>query len=218
VWWGPVVDGTELPLLPLEALRTGRGANVPLMIGWNRDEGVSHTFHFDAVSDTERDGFVRDSFGDAAVRPVAERYARPRAKDALTDIVTDGAFACEARRAARALVVRGVPVYEYEFTHAMENPTMHPLGATHSVEMWFVFGNEEAGIGLAKSDRPLSQTVMDAWGDFAREGDPSTSAMRWPRYTLAEDELTVIDMAMSTASYVKSVECYFWDRFQRPMQ
>ncbi len=107
--WAPVVDGVELPDVPLEAIRAGKGANVPLIIGWNRDEGILHTVHFETITADERDSFVRDSFGDAAVAPVSTRYARPTPKDALTDIVTDGAFACESRRVARALESRGTP-------------------------------------------------------------------------------------------------------------
>ena len=218
VWWAPVVDGTELPAVPLEALRSGRGANVPLLIGWNRDEGVAHTARFDAVTPAERDGFVRDSFGDAAVGPAAERYTRASVKAALTDIVTDGAFACESRRVARVLVSQGVPVFLYEFTHALESSKLHALGATHSVELWFVFGTEEAGIGLADDERPLSHTIMDAWGRFARTGDPAAAALRWPRYTVTGDELAVLDTAPSTAAHVKSGDCDFWDRFERPLR
>jgi para-nitrobenzyl esterase len=199
-------------------LRAGRGANVPLIIGWNRDEGVAHTVHFGAVTPADRDGFVRDSFGEAAVGPVAESYARPNAKDSLTDIVTDGAFACEARRVARVLASRGVPVFLYEFTHALESPKVHDLGATHSIELWFVFGTEEAGIGLAEDEQPLSHTIMDAWGRFARSGDPAGPGLPWPRYTLAADELAVLDSRPSTAARVKAGECDFWDRFERPLR
>jgi len=216
--WGPVVDRTELPAVPLDALRAGRGANVPLLIGWNRDEGASATASSETVSTEERDGFVRDSFGDAAVGPAAERYARASVKDALTDIVTDGVFACEARRAARALASHGVPVYLYEFTHALESSKLHALGATHSVELWFVFGTEEAGIGLAEDEQPLSHTIMDAWGRFARTGDPADTALRWPRYAAAGDELAVLDTTPSTAAHVKRAECDFWDRFERPLR
>ena len=218
VWWAPVVDGTELPALPLEALRAGRGANVPLLIGWNRDEGVSHTVRFDAVTPAERDGFVRDSFGEAAVGPVAERYARASVKDALTDIVTDGAFACESRRVARVLAAQGVPVFLYEFTHPLESPKLHALGATHSVEIWFVFGTEDGGIRLADDEQPLSHTLMGAWGRFARTGDPAGPSLRWPRYTVAGDELAVLDTAPSTAAHVKNADCDFWDRFERPLR
>jgi para-nitrobenzyl esterase len=211
------VDGTELPELPIRALRAGRSAPVPLLIGWNRDEGVIHTAGFEAVSVAERDGFVRAAFGDAAVDPVAARYAGVNGKDALTAIVTDGAFVCEARRAARALAARAVPVFLYEFRHTLESPRFHGLGATHQVEMWFVFGNEEAGIGLAPSEWPLSRAVMDAWGRFARTGDPAGPDLAWPRYTLAGDQLAVLDTLPSVAAGVKRNECDFWDRFERPV-
>jgi hypothetical protein len=35
IWWGPVADGSELPSLPLTALRRGAFAKVPL---------IDHTF------------------------------------------------------------------------------------------------------------------------------------------------------------------------------
>jgi para-nitrobenzyl esterase len=217
IWWGPVVDGTELPVLPIQALRAGQGADVPLLIGWNRDEGVSHTADFEVVSAADRDGFVRDAFGEKAVVPVAARYAFASAKESLTSLVTDGAFACEARRAARALTSRGVPVYLYEFTRALDDPALHPLGPTHSIELWFLFGNEEAGIGLSPRELPLSHAIMDAWGRFARAGDPAGPSLRWPRYTTAGDEIAVLDLEPSVASHVKNEACDFWDRFERPI-
>jgi para-nitrobenzyl esterase len=167
------------------------------------------------VSAGERDGFVRDAFGELAVGPAADRYARASAKDALTDIITDGAFACESRRAARALAAEGVPVFLYEFTHALEDAKVHALGATHSVELWFVFGTEDGGVGLSESERPLSYVVQDAWGRFARTGDPAGPALAWPKYTAAGDELAVLDAAPKVARHVKSAECDFWDRFER---
>jgi para-nitrobenzyl esterase len=179
---------------------------------------VLHTAGFTAVSFAERDGFVRAAFGDAAVAPVAARYSRVSGKESLTEIMTDGAFACESRRAARALAARAVPVYLYEFTRTLESPRFHGLGATHQVELWFVFGNEEAGIGLAPSELPLSGAIMDAWGRFARTGDPAGPALPWPRYTVAGDQLAVLDALPSVVAGVKRMECDFWDRFERPIR
>jgi para-nitrobenzyl esterase len=218
VWWGPVVDGIDLPMVPLRAMRAGAAAHVPLIVGWNRDEGALHTISFPNPTREELDGFVRDAFGAAAVGPTAARYARVSLKASFNSVITDGGFVCESRRAARAQAARGAPVYVYELTHALESPRFHPLGATHQVDLWFVFGNEEAGIALAPSEIPLSHTVMDAWGRFARTGDPGGPGLSWPRYTAERDELLVLDSAPAIASGSKREVCAFWDRFERPIQ
>ena len=158
---------------------------------------------------------MRDAFGAEAVGPVTARYARATPKESLSDIITDGAFACAARRAARAVASFKVPVYLYEFTRALDHPTFHKYGPTHSVELWFLFGNEEAGVALSPRELPLSFEIMDAWGRFARAGDPSGPHLRWPRYSADADELAVLDMESSVVSHVKQDECHFWDRFER---
>ena len=211
VWWGPVVDGRVLPSLPMTALRNGEFAKVPLIIGWNRDEGLIHTLGFSAVSQGEVDEFVRGVFGENAVAPVSARYARADPKAALTDIITDGIFACGARRAARAVSQQGVPVFLYEFTHTLDAPRAHPLGATHSLELFFVFGNADLGIELSPAEAPLSALMMNAWGLHAATGSPSSGQTRWPAYTRERDEHLVLDLKPTVAAHLKQNECDFWE-------
>jgi para-nitrobenzyl esterase len=211
VWWGPVVDGVELPEIPLAAMRAGETARVPLLIGAARDEGVLHTFDFEEISAAEVDDFVAASFGEDATGAVAARYARATGKEALAAIIGDGIFVCQARRVARVLAEQGVPVFLYHWTRALADPRAHPLGATHGVDLFFVWGNPAGGIQLADEEQELAQLVMDAWGAFARDGDPSTEALRWPRYRRDRDEHAVLDLPASIGTDLGRDRCDFWD-------
>jgi para-nitrobenzyl esterase len=214
VWWGPVVDGTVLPLVPLEALRRRQYAHVPLLLGWNRDEGTMHTLGATAVAREEQDSFVRDAFGPEAVGPVAARYHAADSKAAFDAMMVDGAFACEARRVAHVLAAQDQPVFLYEFTHALDSP-LHGLGATHSAELPLVFGTAEGVFRVSPREEWLSRLMMDAWGRFARTGDPSGQDLPWPRYTAENDTLAVLDLQPTVARGVKAEACDFWDTFER---
>ncbi|MEO8554451.1 MAG: carboxylesterase family protein, partial [Kofleriaceae bacterium] len=205
-WYGPVVDGVELTAQPLEMLRA-KPSTVPLLVGWNRDEGVLHVIRFDTVTLDQVATFVREAFGERAVAALAA-YARETPKDQLNHVITDAGFACAARRIAR--VMKG-PVYQYEFTHPLDDERAHHLGATHSVELWFVFGTEDGGVGLSAAERPLSDKIQDAWGRFARAGDPAGPGLAWPRYTATTDELAVLDYTPSVEAHVKQDLCDRWD-------
>lgn len=205
-WYGPVVDGVELTAQPLEMLRA-RPSSVPLIVGWNRDEGTLHVVRIPDVTAEQVATFVREAFGERALAILAD-YAAPTPKDQLDGIIRDGAFACAARRLARTM--KG-PVYQYEFMHPLDDPRPHDLGATHSVELWFVFGTEDGGIGLSAAERPLSDRVQDLWGTFARTADPGHD---WPRYA-GTDKLQLIDMTPGIADHVKHDICDRWDSLVR---
>src|SRR5437879_1514286 len=114
---------------------------------------------YDKVTPDELDWFVRDSLGDAAARALPARYSRPTPKAALTDVVTDGIFVCNARRVAHTLAAAATPVFLYTFVHPLDDPRVHGLGATHSVDLFFVFGNVSLGYGISRAEQPLSDTM-----------------------------------------------------------
>jgi len=209
--WGPVVDGVELPARPLAAMRAGTALAVPLLIGANRDEGTLHVRGFDEVTTADLVDFVGTSFGTGAVEPVLARYQRADPKASLDAIINDGVFGCQARRVARTLAARGVPVFLYQFTHPLADPRVHELGATHSIDLFFVFGNVSLGFGITDDERPLSWTMMDAWGAFARTGDPTTPALAWPRYDLARDQHAILDVTPGLGEGLAAATCDFWD-------
>jgi len=209
VWWGPIADGVELPRMPLAAIRAGDFARVPLIIGTARDEGTLHTLAYKEVSADELAWFVRDVFGEAAVAPVAARYARPTPKAALTDIVTDGIFRCNTRRVARTAAAHGVPVYLYEWTHALDGPPhVNALGPTHGVDLFFLWGTTSLGVGPSAAEQPLVDLVQDLWGNFLHTGNPGHG---WPRYTASGDAHYTLDLPPSMGAHLDADACDFWD-------
>ena len=116
-----------------------------------------HTIRLDEVKPEEISGFIKDHFGEVAARQMPARYRGATSKDELNDVVTDGVYACGTRRVANILASRGVPVFVYELTHALDAEGPHALGATHSVDLFFVFGNEDR---VEFSEREL---IRDEW-------------------------------------------------------
>jgi para-nitrobenzyl esterase len=186
---------------------------VPLVIGTARDEGALHVALYDQVSSDELAWFVRTTFGDAAVAPVLGRY--PLApKAALSKVVTDGIFRCNSRRAARLVAARGVPVYLYEWAHALNGPPkVHALGPTHGIDENFLFDATTDGIGPDPTERPLVELVEDTWGQFMATGDPGHG---WPRYTAEGDAHFVLDLAPHEDRGLDRASCDFWDTLGRP--
>ena len=213
VWWGPIVDGAELPRMPLAAIRAGDFARVPLILGSARDEGTLHTIAYKDVSADELAWFVRGVFGEPAALPILARYARPAPRAALTDIVTDGIFRCNARRVARTAAAYGVPVYLYEWTHALEGPPrVNALGPTHGVDLFFLWGTTSRGIGPSAAEEPLVDLVQDLWAGFLHTGAPGRG---WPRYTAGSDAHLVLDLPPSTGAHLDADACDFWDSVSR---
>lgn len=216
VWWGPIVDGVELPKVPLGLIRSGDWARVPLMTGFAENEGTLHTMSYEAVTPAELVWFARDVFGEPAGLRVPQQYARDTPKTSLTDVVSDGIFACNTRRVARALAAQQVPVWVYELTRGLDNPVAHKLGATHSVDLFFLFGNESLGVGLSDAEQPLSSTMMQAWGRFARSGNPGSAELAWPGYTVENDALLQLNDVPRVVSKRRRAECDFWDTLSPP--
>ena len=204
VWWGPIVDGRELPKLPLAAIRAGEAARVPLMMGIAKDEGALHVAFLEDVKPDELAWFVGDVFGERAIAPVVARYHRDTPKQSLSAVVSDGIFRCNARRVARAELAHSVPVYLYEFAHALDGPPqVHALGPTHGIDLFFLFGITAEGVGPGAREQPLVQLVQESWGKFAH-GDAPWPPSEGSRYQ-------ILDVEPALATHLGGDVCDFWD-------
>jgi para-nitrobenzyl esterase len=190
----PAVDGKILPLSPLDAVRQGFAAQIPLLIGTNLEEwklfGVMDPdgSRLDDAMMAERLKFFLASAHEPDIVK-AYHNARTRRGDGtsrfelLSAILSDFMFRMPALRMAESQQLHGTPVYSYLFTWT--SPALGgALGACHALDLGFVFGTYDdvfCGKG-AEADR-LSRNMQDGWIAFARTGDPSCEGLgTWPRY------------------------------------
>ncbi len=189
----PVVDGVVLPAPPLEAVRAGGAAGVPLLIGTNRDELTL----YDVIDEIDPAPALRKRW--RRLRAVAGlaaalgprhlrrlRRAYRQAGDGLRDFVTDAAFRIPAIRLAEAQA-RHAPVFMYRFD--WPSPAYGGrLGACHALEVPFVWNTLDKSPAqvLARDEpttRALATTMQDAWIAFARTGNPQAGPLpAWPCY------------------------------------
>jgi para-nitrobenzyl esterase len=195
----PVLDGTTVTAHPNKALADGTAADVPVLIGRNRDEATLFLGADPALSNPElldEEGLHERLavFGDRADTLLnGYRKAQPGATplDLLIAIQTDSFMGTGTIRfAERKIQGATTPVFMYLFCWAAG-----PLRASHGFEIPFVFDNARPPVMKASESRAeLAGRMSEAWIAFAREGDPNHPGLpKWPSYSLDERATMIFD-------------------------
>jgi para-nitrobenzyl esterase len=198
----PVIDSSTLPVLPLQAIRSGSAAGIPLIIGTNLDE-----WRFFAAMDA-RMLEVKESDIPRRLQPyfpaeyapgLLDAYRTARMKrgqgvspmELVSAILSDAMFRMRALNVVEAQERLGSAVYNYLFTWKTE-AMKGLLGACHLAEVGLIFGTHAAGFcGSGPDADAFSRSLQDAWAAFARTGDPSSPGVgTWPRY--GKERVTMI--------------------------
>lgn len=212
--WGPTVDGNFLAKQPREVFAAGKEIAVPLIVGSNADEGTLFYKLGAALKDeTETRAALGVFFTPTQIDSILKRYplagfASPT--DAAIKVVSD-VFTCDARRVARQHSAAGNATYEYHFTRAFQ--WIYPgLGAFHSAELPFVWGNPFAFIPIKPEEEPLSKAIQGYWTRFAKSADPNgTGAIQWPAYKADTDSHLKLDLQIAAGTGLRKDACDFWD-------
>jgi para-nitrobenzyl esterase len=204
--FAPVVDGHYLPSHPFDPIAPGISANIPLIVGTNKDESIfqlehrpleeaTKIFNLDEAGLRER---VRTALGAKADKTdhVIDVYRRGRPKASPTDLyiaITTGmgTWANSITLAERKVEQKGAPVYMYRFSYESEVPVAptinYPMKSPHAMEMAFKFNHPEnsRNTGNRPERFQAARNMSEAWATFAKTGDPSFDGIpRWPAYTM----------------------------------
>ena len=228
---GPVVGGALLPQDPVPVFREppdkGGPAGKPVLLGVNRDEftmfvALRYLRVGQEITAGEYPDELSDTFGRDSAAAVAEHYPPARFDGSVSlayaAAATDDIFACLADRMARGLA-GGAPVYGYEFDdpHApapeLYDQVPFPIGATHSLEMRYLFDIGGAP-PLDSAQRRLSDQMIEYWTGFVVTGAPiAVDEPDWSAIGTGPDRRWMslrTDGSRMITDYAAEHQCDFW--------
>ena len=194
--FAPNIDGYFLPEDVYAIYAAGKQRNVPLLAGWNADEGSYKTI-FGNEQPTLQNYAARlhALFGEkadavfklypAATDEQAKRSAQDLAGDQFLGYATWKWIEMQS-------ATGGAPVFRYHFEDA---PPVSPTdkdpaaaawrGAYHSSEIEFVFEDlASKHLPWRPQDHRLSEEISSYWTNFAKTGSPNGNGLPyWPAYT-----------------------------------
>lgn len=213
--FNPVIDGSFFPSGPFAPGAPAVSADVPMMIGSNKDEQTLFLGHLPWVTGATF-GNLSEALSPFLGTRTAEIVAVYRAAQPLKPadeiallIVSDlGVRSQSLAMAERKIALKAAETYVYFF--AWKTPALGGrLRSCHTLEIPFVFNTLDTDrlAGDDPSRLALGERMARAWIAFAREGKPG-----WPAYTLSERPTMVFDTVSRVENDPYSAERRVWEK------
>ena len=228
---GPLVDGYFMPRTKLAALEGHTVNDVPIIASSNREDLDASNALVKAKTAAEYGEIARRMFGadapaflalypvtnDADVRMTALKAAREMGLGANNRVCAQLQAKYNRSPAYVDLFTRVQP-----YAAGVKIADLDPAtaGAYHTADVPYWFGTMDKYNWLHHTrdwgpvDRRLSEAMMDSLIAFARTGDPSTAAVKWPVWK-PSDEL-MMDFGDSARTEPMNVRGLDWLAAHRP--
>lgn len=218
----PIVDGYVIPDDQHKLYQAGKYNDVPVLIGYNSDEGASFSRERNPEEYIAGVKARYGQFADALLKayPVGEKNVPKTARD----LARDAAFGWQTWSWARLQSQTGKSrVYYYYFDQHPDYPEDSPLygyGSPHGQDVAYVFMHLDANNPqTSKTDLEISEAMATYWTNFAKYGHPNGNGVpEWPAFSDASPNVMYFGQKPSigpvpSAESLKVLDGYFeWRR------
>jgi para-nitrobenzyl esterase len=188
--FAPVVDGKALPHQPWDPKAPDISADVPLMIGINKDEmtlfmaGAPWFGRLDEAGLKGMASLIYKDRADAVLAALKADFPNDSPTYLATHLTTYGRMFAGSVQIAERKAAQG-RAKAYFYLLEWETP-VGPFKSPHTLEIPLVFDNVETSrplLGPGPAPQVMAKQMSAAWLAFARTGDPNTPVLpKWPAY------------------------------------
>jgi para-nitrobenzyl esterase len=190
----PVRDGYVTPKDPQKEMAAGNFSQVPILIGYNTDEGSMFVSPECTIDDFKSTTLY--SLGPEASKAWWSRYPPDQGHTALErgrEILAYSIITAGMKRAAD-LHSRYAKVYLYNYDYRTKESEKSGLGAYHTSELALVFGHPELMGYATPYELRLGDDMRGRWVNFIKTGNPSGGAptpspAAWAPYDPADPQV-----------------------------
>jgi para-nitrobenzyl esterase len=225
--WGmgsawPIIDGYVIPDDQYRLYEAGQYNDVPVLIGYNSDEGLSFTREKTPEEYIENAKLRYGKFADDLIKayPAGEDFIPKTARD----LARDAAFGWHTWIWARLQAKTGKSkVYYYYFDQHPDYPEDSPdfgHGAPHGHDIAYVFQHlDPSNPQTTESDLEISEAMGIYWTNFAKKGNPNGEGVpEWPAFSNANPAVMYLGSTLHTgpvpsAGSLEVLDDYFEWRF-----
>jgi len=227
VGWGfgsawPIIDGYVIPDDQYKLYEAAKYNDIPVLIGYNSDEGASFTF---VRSTEEYISGVKTRYGKYADE-LLKAYPLDSGKVGWTarNLARDAAFGWHTWTWARLQSKTGKSkVFYYFFDQHPNYPKgsrRYGYGSPHAQDVAYVFKQlDKKNPELSDYDFELSEIIATYWTNFAKYGDPNSKDLpEWPPFSIEKPLVMYLGPSLHTGPVpdeesLKILDKYFeWRR------
>jgi len=217
----PMVDGWVLPEDVATIFAQGRQNDVPLIVGYNADEGTTLAPQAANLKSMMFTGGIYQRYGSQAdaFLKIYPAGSDEQAVSSFYSAFRDQLFGWEMRTWARMATKTGhQPAYVYYFSHRPPGPQSERLRAFHASEIPYVFGTFFWPFPWEDTDKKLSDAMITYWVNFAASGNPNGgSLIKWPVYNAKDDQALEFGDQIAVRPEVNKTGLDFFDSYYQSL-